>query len=570
MPSRTEIAKQARTPYRLKPGEFPPARSEHEVGGELVEVDYIHRSGVFRREDTGELADFTLPPFGAVFYRNAEADLRDLPLGISLRFSLYSDQKGALTQAVVIQDSCTPASRKGVRYRLESVRNGKLIVSKQGAGKSDPEELLIDGRTQIWKGNGQIKPGELAVGGQVLFNYTGGAHGKPRRCIELWVGEEAQRRAAEQQRKRHFALLKAYGLPAWIDSAEEDRLTITLFSGDPVALQDWFQTENIDPAKWAQEHRKISVGVANEHLRTYLPNVTNKWATIEAFQNLPTEGYGCGGVRWTLRPEVMLEGFRKGHIVRLFAPGWPIEAMPFGEGLYAGGHDEEPADSRVLLSADFPYRTDFGNEDLPWYQLRPGKSPPEHSEHRVGGELVKVNPDGRSGQFRTDITGDLREFTLPPVGKALHLNAVSALADLPLGTHCLFFLYQDAKGAFTLACLVEDDYSELAFNTLTYRLEAASLQEGVLVVARHAAPVKVDYVLEPRVPSDSGRIELEVDAHTRVWKGDRQIQLSDLKPGDELLVNLAARTVTRRYHCTDIWVGTAAQRSRTAAAPVAH
>ena len=105
------------------------------------------------------------------------------------------------------------------------------------------------------------------------------------------------------------------------------------------------------------------------------------------------------------------------------------------------------------------------------------------------------------------------------------------MEDLPLGMRCLFFLYQDEKGAFTQAAVIEDEYSYLAGNTLTYRLEAAQTDEGKLVVARHPAPVQVDYILEPRVAPDFGRIELEVDDKTRVWKGDRQVKLTDLGCG---------------------------------------
>ncbi|MCW3094694.1 MAG: hypothetical protein JWL77_312 [Chthonomonadaceae bacterium] len=480
---RTDTANQNLPWYRLKPGEFPPLGSEHRVGGELVETDVIHRAGVFRRDGDGELVSFTLPPFGSVSYLDAEADLRDVPLGTHLQFCLYMDERGVFSQAARIQDK-------------DSLTNTHTL-------------------------------------------------------------------ATEQQRKQHFAFLKARGLPAWIDRVDGDRITVTLFGGDPASLQVLFQAEGIDPARWAKEHRRIAIGVANEHLRSYLPNVTNRGATVQEFQSVPTDCYGCSGVRLILQSELMLEGFRKGRVVRLFAPSWPIEAMPFGEGLYAGGHDEEPADSKELQSADFPYRTDFGNENLPWYQLQPGKAPPDHSEHRVGGELVKIDAAHRSGRFRMDRTGELVDFTLPPVASVRYLNAEAALEDLPLGMRCLFFLYQDEKGAFTRAAVIEDEFSYLASNTLTYRFEAAHLDAGKFYVVRHAAPVQTDYVLEPRVPLDFGRIELEVDDRTRVWKGDLQVKLSDIAAGDELLVNLAARTTTSRGRCTDIWVGAETHRLAT-------
>jgi hypothetical protein len=94
-------------------------------------------------------------------------------------------------------------------------------------------------------------------------------------------------------------------------------------------------------------------------------------------------------------------------------------------------------------------------------------------------------------------------------------------------------------------------------------VDSIDAKAGKLVVIRHAAPVKVDYVLEPRVSTDLGRIELEFDVSTRVWKGDRLIPLSDLAVGDELLVNRAARTQTSQGRCIDIWAGAEAQRFAT-------
>ena len=568
-PFRTDFANQGLPWYRLKPGEFPPSHSEHRVGGELVEADYIHRSGVFRMDGSGELVNFTLPSFGSVTYLNAEADLRDVPLGTYFLFFLYLDDQGVFSRVATMQDEYTMTAGHGFRYRLLEAKAdaGKLLVARHSIAKNEPEaapkEILVDDRTKVWKGEKQGKLSDLAPGDELLFNFTGSSRQMPRRCTDVWVGVDTHKLVTEQQRKRHFAFIKARGVPAWIDRTEGDRLTVTLFSSEPASLQALFEAENIDPDLWAKEHRRISVAVANEHLRTYLPNVTNKGATVQDFQSVPTECYGCSGVRWVIQPELMLEGFRKGRNVRLFVQSWPVEAMPFGEGLYAGGHDEEPADSKELEPADFPYRTDFGNENLPWYRLQPGKVPPDHSEHLVGGELMSVDAAHRSGRLRLDRTGERVDFALADVGKVLYLGADAALEDLPLGMRCLFSLYQDEKGAFTRAAVIEDEFTYLAANTITYRLEAAQLDAGKLIVARHPAPVKVDYILEPRVAPDFGRIELEVDAGTRVWKGDHRIKLSDLTVGDELLVNLAAQTPTSRGRCTDIWAGAETHRFAT-------
>src|SRR5436190_10918624 len=97
------LISQAAERYRLQPGEFPPLHSEQRVNGELVEADFIHRTGQFRKDGTGELVDFTLTPYAAVRYRNAEADLRDIPLGTRCEFFLYKDEQGTFSIAAALR-----------------------------------------------------------------------------------------------------------------------------------------------------------------------------------------------------------------------------------------------------------------------------------------------------------------------------------------------------------------------------------------------------------------------------------------------------------------------------------
>ena len=99
---------------------------------------------------------------------------------------------------------------------------------------------------------------------------------------------------------------------------EGDKLTVTLFSGDPASLQALFKAEAIAPALWAKEHRRIAVAVANEHLRTYLPQCDQPGGHGAGVSKRTGRRYGCSGVRLVIQPELMLEGFRKGRIVRLF------------------------------------------------------------------------------------------------------------------------------------------------------------------------------------------------------------------------------------------------------------
>jgi hypothetical protein len=476
-----------------KSGEFPLRGSERRITGELVEADFIHRTGQFRTEGNGVLVDFTLPPFGTVSYLNTEADLRDVPLGTRCVFFLYQDENGAFTRAAFMQDEAS------------------LLASQNGTANED------------------------------------------------------QQRATEQQRKKHLAFLKERGLPAIIDRVEGKKVTVTLL-GDPASLAALCKDENLDPAKLAAEHKRVGVAVANEELRTYNPPVDQQGSNVLEYQSVPTDRFGCGGIRWVIQPNLLLEGFRKGRIVRIFKDGWPIKDMPYGESIYPEVFNSETVETDP---DHYPFRTDFANPQLPWYQLQPGQFPPLHSAHLVGGELVKVNPAQRTGQFRTDRTGDLVEFTLPPFAAIVFRNAEADLADIPLGTRCLFSLHQDAKGAFTQASRITDEFTHLVSYRVTYRLDTAFLDQDKLLVARHLPPMKDerDAMIQP---PDLGRMELAVSDQTRVWKGDKQVPLTDLAPGDELLFNRTARTPTGQGRCADIWAGVDTHKAATEQQRTAH
>ncbi len=110
----------------------------------------------------------------------------------------------------------------------------------------------------------------------------------------------------------------------------------------------------------------------------------------------------------------------------------------------------------------------------------------------------------------------------------------------------MFFLYQDEQGAFTKVATMRDEYTRLAADGLTYRLDEARLDQGKLVVTRHSIAGG---------QAESGHSELPVNDQTRVWKGEKQVALRDLAVGDELLVNLTGSTPDRPGRCGDIWVG---------------
>jgi hypothetical protein len=557
-PFRTDFANAGLPWYQPKPSEFPPHHSDHRVSGELVSADFIRRMGQFRTTKSGELVDFTLPPYGSIIYLNAEADLRDIPLGTFFLFFLHQDSQGNFTRLATMQDQYSMDAGHSFSYRLDALKldEGKLLTTKQSLPKSQPDlgkkELLVTDRTQVWKDDQQLKLADLAVGDELLFNLTGKTAQSPGICTDIWVGSDTHKLTTEQQRKKNAAFVKFRGLPAWVEKSDGNKLTVNLFSGDSKSFQ---QTHLGDFGVG----KEVCVVVANEELRTWNPPTDKERGSLLEIQKTSTDGYGASGVQLTVTVPNMLEGFRRGRVVRLFGPGWPIKDQFYGESLMGYGYGRL-LNSEVIemtpkeYAVQFPFRTDYSNDHLPWYKLQSDELPPRYSEHIIFGELIKADAEHRSGQFRTDRTGELVDFTLLSVATVRHMNADAKLSDLPLGTRCRFSMFQDPSGKFTLASHVSDEYSYLASNALTYRIELLRLAEGKLNVARQMPEVK-NYNGDMEKPHDIGHSELLVNADTRVWKGEEQVKLSDLAVDDVLLVNLTGEQLGKPSHCSDIWVG---------------
>src|SRR6185437_8935846 len=220
--------------YQIKSDEVPPRFSEHLVFGDLVKVDAAGHCGQFRVDRTGELVDFTLIPQGAVVhsagvakpgrgksqniaesvrYLDNDAILADLPLGERYRFNLYQDEKGAFTRASLISDEFSYLVQNGLTYRIEAMNldEGILQVARQipevknynGDMEQPPDigrlELGVTPDTRVWKGSGQVKLADLAVGDELLINLTSEQPASRSHCTDIWVGVETHQLAIQEQ-----------------------------------------------------------------------------------------------------------------------------------------------------------------------------------------------------------------------------------------------------------------------------------------------------------------------------------------------------------------------------------
>lgn len=455
-----------------EPPAFPPLGSEKSVHGELVETDFIHRSGKFRTA-SGELMRFTMPPYAIMTYQGVESDLRDVPLGTEMEFLLLPDEDGRLT---------------------------RLVGTKHG---QDPDET---------------------------------------------------------QRQRFIDFTKARGLAGWIDHTSGKMLTVTFFSGAPHAFA----------ANWGDDFAKasgVSVCVANDELRTWQPTSCAERGTIIETQEVPIAGHGCSGRRVVIQVNNMLEGFRQGRVVRVFLPEWKVRNQFFQECLINYGYSARHApDFRECLARhypeQFPFRTDHGNRNLPWFRVQEGAPPPSYSEHVMFGELTRVDAATQSGEFRTEGSGEMVKFAMLNTGKKLPAirfqsnnfeGANSRFADLRVGQRYRFHMFQDTGGDFTRCTFISDEYSNLVLNGINYQIRSFDLAQGRMEVTWQHVPVK-NYNGDMETPPPYGQSVLRVVPETQVWKDKAPSVLSSLKTGDLLRLNLTAEFPGKPAHCSDLWV----------------
>ncbi|MBN8417876.1 MAG: hypothetical protein J0L73_03030 [Verrucomicrobia bacterium] len=387
---------------------------------------------------------------------------------------------------------------------------------------------------------------EVPLGTKMDFLMLPDEEGQLTRLVTTDDGQPAD--AAHLKKFREFT--EKRGIAGWIDKTEGNMVTVTFFSADPAAFQEAYK-ELLVAGKEAR------LCVANDELRTWNPGVDGERGTITEVNKVPTEYFGSSGVQVTLKVSNMLEGFRRGRVVRVFLAGWKAQDQFYGESLMGYGfgrmlNQELVENVAKEYPEQFPFRTDFSNAHLPWYQLKDEVKPPPFSEHVVCGELVEADAKTGSGRFIAELTGEEVNFTLIKRHTLKYLGADPQFAQLPTGQRYHFHLYQDAKGAFTRVSFISDDFSHASANASTARVTAI---QGDQIHVGWQLPLVKDYNGDMQRAPDIASCILRVNDATRVWKADQQVKLADLKVGDVLLFNRTAELPGKRSHCTDLWIG---------------
>lgn len=450
---------------------FPAIDSATGIRGELVSVDFIHRTGQFRTAD-GELKSFAMPPYGIVTYRGSDSDLRDVPLGTPLEFLLLPDDDGNLT-------------------RLVGTRHDEPL---------DPD-----------------------------------------------------------QQKKFITFTQARGLAGWVDHTAGKRVTVTFFGNPKQFDSSWGDAFAVGS--------DVTICAADDELRTWQPTSCGERGKVVEHQPIAVEGHGSSGRRVVIEVGHMLEGFRQGRVVRVFGAGWKVRNQLFQECLINYGYQHRGTpDFRENMAQHypelFPYRTDFGNRSLSWFQVEEGVTPPMYSEHLMFGDLTAFDPAAQSGEFKTELTGETVKFTMMATGS--RFPSIRFQADnlesrpkfppnLALGQRYRFHMYQDADGVFNRCSYLSDDYSHATFNNLTYQIQRLDIERGQMEVTWQGHPVQ-NYQKDIEIPPPYGRSLLRVVPETRAWKNGTAESLAQFKAGDHIKFNVTSELPGRPAHCTDVWL----------------
>ena len=330
--------------FQLEPGEFPPEGSAHAIGGELIGMDHINRTGVLRQDRTDAVRrsnwdqplPFTLLACGSLSYHGAPAELRDIPIGTHLHGEFYIDEKpekdgnGPFSRVIRLEDDFSHSARLKRVWKINAVdlEKGTLTATGMDADGQHPDAkpaaFQISAATRIWKGHGIGSLKDLAANQSVLVNLTVCTLKGPGRCTDVWLDPESREVASAQQLEVHRQFQHEHGLAGRVDEVDnkEAIVTMTLFAGfDPKLLEDFTPNESVSSA------------VAVESLRTWDQGSDRMGGTLLEIQHVPP-GPGNSGFRIKFRTSTLLEGQRPKRILRLFSGKWKVDELPKEERHY--------------------------------------------------------------------------------------------------------------------------------------------------------------------------------------------------------------------------------------------
>lgn len=205
------------------------------------------------------------------------------------------------------------------------------------------------------------------------------------------------------------------------------------------------------------------------------------------------------------------------------------------------------AGSFAVRAEELTYRTDGGDEKLPWYHPKPGEFPPPGSAHLMDAVLVSIVPATRSGVYRLqkdvwEQAAKLPEFKLLPGATVRRHGAPADLRDFPPGSHVTMKAFPPADSPiFSEVWSVTDTFSEDFAAGSRWRVKELDLEHGRVTLARMKEGKEREIIEISGPGTVTPRLSkiLVVDERTTFWKGNGFGSKSDLAVGQDLLVNFA-------------------------------
>jgi len=383
--------------FRPVQGEFPPIELAHTYRGELVFVDHANRRGSLRVQGSGmffrnDPHPFALLPYAVVRYRNAPADLRDIPLGTILRVHAFLPPDPTLSavpvlppnnkekdanhnrgagifpaenHVLLLEDEASYCKRTGNRWYLTEIKlNGdhgtvKAIRAREenGVEGNHEETFSIDSSTRIyrsrelltldewlnesdWKQDTPIALENFPIDLGIIWKPTSKDLFTHFHLSEIWLDEVALQRASHQQKERHIHWTKARWMPGWVDAVDygefgEATVTATLFGGMAEELYRDFKIEDgamMNPVEVTLKHTHGAYGPAHMACRGPI---------IKVIRSEKSPPLGSSGIQIQFKTDLVLEGVRPSKIIRVRPPSWPIVNLPREEYLNDGSSTSE-------------------------------------------------------------------------------------------------------------------------------------------------------------------------------------------------------------------------------------
>lgn len=372
-------------PFRPKEGKFPPLEMAHTYRGELVFVDHANRRGSLRVQGVGTFRrndphPFAMLPYGMIRYHCAPADLRDIPLGTILHVTAFLppdpkmssvpvlpvDNKDrdagsyrgpgvfpAENHVLLLEDEPSYCERIGKKWRLKELNFQKnlnvllaSLESEQGDAKMGAEEkFTVDNSTRIWCGRELLHSADLIAGGawpaegkkslggqsvSLGFTWRPTPDGVFLRyhISDIWLDDNAMRRAAGFQTEVHKIFMRSRWLPGWVDSVEYGKfgratVTVTLFGGmDPSLYADFIQGSQAFLNGVESTLKHTEAGSAG-------PSQMAARGPILEVLSLPGPSpLGSSGIQLKMEMDLITEGIRPTRLIRMRPSSWTDVHVP--------------------------------------------------------------------------------------------------------------------------------------------------------------------------------------------------------------------------------------------------